>query len=184
MRGADCLLDQADHVVGLSAGVIRRRCSMGAVTGVRCLQLAQARRCTLWSGPLRMTRVARPRVGATFSTRLGLLMVRQRVPARSRGPPPPRPGCTCGSTRTGSGRPSRGAAEAVEVPALDVLGAGVDVHAEVEVVGETDAGAAVGAGEGGLQDVQALDDEDVGAADREPLVGDDVVDQVGVDRAP
>lgn len=57
----------------------------------------------------------------------------------------------------------------------------VDVHAEVEVVGETDAGAAVAAGEGGLEDVEALDDEDVGAADREPLVGNDVVDEVGVD---
>ena len=32
---------------------------------------------TLWSEPLRRMRLARPRVGATFSTRLGRLMVRQ-----------------------------------------------------------------------------------------------------------
>lgn len=36
---------------------------------------------TLWSGPLRSTRVARPRVGATFSSRFGLLMVRHMVRA-------------------------------------------------------------------------------------------------------
>lgn len=49
--------------------------------GSRDYSLRRLRRCTLWSGPLRTTSVARPRVGATFSSRLGLLMVRQVVRA-------------------------------------------------------------------------------------------------------
>lgn len=72
-------------------------------------------------------------------------------------------------------------AEPVQVPALDVLGPRVDVHAEVEEVGEPHAGPAVLAGEGGLEDVQALDDEDVRAPHGQPLARHDVVLQMRVD---
>ena len=71
--------------------------------------------------------------------------------------------------------------EAVDVPAADVAGGRVDVDAEVEEVRDRQAGAAVVAGPGRLQHVEALDDHDVGALDHDLLVGD-VVDEVGVDR--
>ena len=60
--------------------------------------------------------------------------------------------------------------------------AGVDVDGEVEEVADRQAGAAVVADPRRLQDVEALDDHDVGALDHDLLVGDDVVDQVGVRR--
>ena len=74
------------------------------------------------------------------------------------------------------------AQEAVDVPALDVGQGGVDVDGEVEEVADRQAGAAVVAHAGGLEDVEALDDHDVGALHHDLLVGDHVVDEVGVDR--
>src|SRR5699024_6795362 len=66
--------------------------------------------------------------------------------------------------------------EAVEVPGADVLDLGVDVDGEVEEVGNSHV-----TGRRGLQDVDALDDEDVGAMDLLELPRDGVVVQVGVD---
>ena len=80
---------------------------------------------------------------------------------------------------------SRSVAEPVQVPARSMSrGARVDVDGEVEVVGEGQPGAAVPAGQRGLEHVQALDDEDVGAVHGQPLARHDVVDEVRVDRAP
>src|SRR6478735_7541449 len=74
------------------------------------------------------------------------------------------------------------AEEAVDVPPLDVLGAGVDVDREVEEVADRQAGAAVRQHPRRLEHVEALDDEHVGAADQGPGAGDDVVGQVRIDR--
>ena len=52
--------------------------------------------------------------------------------------------------------------EAVDVPLLNVCLVGVDVDGEVEVIGDGD-GNGAGRGAWGLEDVEALDDEDVGA---------------------
>ena len=72
--------------------------------------------------------------------------------------------------------------EPLDVPVADVAGAGVDVDAEVEEVAQRQAGAAVLADPRRLEDVEALDDDDVGALDDDLLVGHHVVDEVGVDR--
>ncbi len=66
-----------------SAGTISLRCIMCAPYARRGQSLRRLSFCTLWSGPLRTTRVARPRVGATFSRRLGRLIVRHMVCAYS-----------------------------------------------------------------------------------------------------
>ncbi len=79
----------------------------------------------------------------------------------------------------GAGVGEGGAAEfeeAVQVPVADVLDLGVDVDGVVEEVGDGQT-----PGGRGLEDVDALDDEDVGAVHGLTLVGDDVVVQVGVD---
>ena len=60
-------------------------------------------------------------------------------------------------------------------------GAGVDVDGEVEEVAQREPGAPVLAHARRLQDVEALDDDDVGTLDDDLLVGHDVVDEVGVD---
>lgn len=80
VRGPGRLLDQTHHVV---RGVGRRdeaqmqHGGLSSSYGCNSYSLRRRRRWTLWSGPLRMTSPARPRVGATFSRRLTLLMVRQ-----------------------------------------------------------------------------------------------------------
>src|SRR5680860_420276 len=68
--------------------------------------------------------------------------------------------------------------EAFLVPAGDVPGAGVHVHGEVEQVADRQAVSRAGRRE----HIQALDDEDVGAADDNLRVGHDVVAEVRVER--
>ena len=72
--------------------------------------------------------------------------------------------------------------EPLDVPLADVAGRGVDVDAEVEEVAQGQAAAAVLAHAGRLEHVEALDDDDVGLAHDDVLVGDHVVGQVVVDR--
>ena len=72
--------------------------------------------------------------------------------------------------------------EAGDVPVPDVGGLGVDVHREVEEVADREAGAAVVADPGRLEDVEPLDDHDVRVLDVHLLVRDDVVGEVVVDR--
>ncbi len=72
--------------------------------------------------------------------------------------------------------------EPLDVPVADLVAARVDVHAEVEEVAQGQPAAAVVAHPCGLQDVEALDDHDVGPLDDHLLAGDHVVGQVGVDR--
>src|SRR5699024_5083563 len=66
-------------------------------------------------------------------------------------------------------------------PGADVHGGGVDIDGEVEVVADGHPYLAVRAGPGRLEDVEALDDEDIGAAHRDAGSRDDVVGVVRVD---
>src|SRR5450631_999152 len=68
-----------------------------------------------------------------------------------------------------------------DIPGLDELLSGIDIDGEVEEVADRQAGASVGQHPGGLQDVEALDDEHVRAAHDDLLAGDDVIGQMGVD---
>src|SRR5690625_5402979 len=70
--------------------------------------------------------------------------------------------------------------EPLDVPALHVLTAGIDVDREVEEVRDRHAHPAVTARTGRLQHVQPLQDQHVGPLDHHPLVLDDVVGQMGV----
>src|SRR5699024_11363872 len=69
--------------------------------------------------------------------------------------------------------------EAGDIPLLDVPGAGIDVDGEVEVVADRQAQGAVVAGTGRLEDVEAVDAEDIGGEDDHLSAGDDVVGVVG-----
>ena len=64
--------------------------------------------------------------------------------------------------------------ESLLVPTGDVLGAGVDVHGEVEQVAHREAMSRPG----GLQHVETLDDEDVGLTHDDLGIRHDVVAQV------
>ena len=112
---------------------------------------------------LRSTRVARPRVGLMFWSRLGPLMESQISLGLATASSSERRR-SAGSTTLG---PERGLAQAQEpfgVPAPDVGGGGVDVDGEVEEVADRHA-ALPSAVSGRLQDVEALDDHDVGTLD-------------------
>jgi O-acetylserine/cysteine efflux transporter len=65
----------------------------------------------------------------------------------------------------------------VEEPLLDVVGSRVDIDGEVKEVRDRQ-----GSGRGGLQDVDALEDKDVGPPHQLLLAGHDVVGEVRVDR--
>src|SRR5699024_4235263 len=71
--------------------------------------------------------------------------------------------------------------EAADVPGPDIGRTRIDVDGEVEVVAHGDAHLPVRARAGRLEDVEALDDEDVRAADGDAGAGDDVVRVVRVD---
>ena len=72
--------------------------------------------------------------------------------------------------------------EPVEVPVLDVLDLRVDVDREVEEVGDDDGRFGTAPARRCLQDVQPFDDHDVGAAQDDLVVGDDVVGEVRIHR--
>ena len=83
--------------------------------------------------------------------------------------------------RLGEGRVLEGE-EPVQVPAADVIGVGVDVDREVdEVAHRQRRGPRPRPPRGGLEHVEPLQHEDVGALHRYVPVRDDVVDRVGVD---
>ena len=69
------------------------------------------------------------------------------------------------------------AQEAFDVPDFDGLVVGVYIYGEIEEVGDKHAGALAG----GLEDVEAFEDEDVRLLDAGYAARDDVVVQVGVD---
>ena len=78
-------------------------------------------------------------------------------------------------------RPTQGE-EAVDVPVHDVLLIGVDVDGEVEEIAQRQPHRPIAAQPGRLQDVETLDDEDVGLTHHSLLASDNVVLHVGVDR--
>ena len=83
--------------------------------------------------------------------------------------------------RLGEGRVLEGE-EPVQVPAADVVRVGVDVDREVdEVAHRQRRGPRPRPPRGGLEHVESLQYEDVGALHRHVPVRDDVVDRVGVD---
>ena len=67
-----------------------------------------------------------------------------------------------------------------DVPLADIAGARIDVDGEVEVVADGQAHGSVLTGTGGLEDVEAFDDEDIGGAHNHLGAGNDVVRVVRV----
>src|ERR1700722_17771408 len=73
--------------------------------------------------------------------------------------------------------------KARDVPALDHLFVAIDVHREVEKIADEDQRLRpLPPRISGLQDVQPLDDEDVGLKNSMDLALDDVIDEVRINR--
>ena len=112
-------------------------------------------------------RVARSRVGWMFSRRFGRLIAFHTM-------------CAVETASVSGERCRAQLEETLDVPLLNMFLVGVDVDGEVEVIGDGD-GNGAGRGAWGLEDVEALDDEDVGAVHVDVGVWNDVVGDVGVD---
>src|SRR5580704_17091743 len=83
--------------------------------------------------------------------------------------------------RVGEGGAAQGE-KAADVPRQRHAFIGIEIHREIEEVGDEGHGLAVLGQAPGLQHVETLDNEDLGPVDLDLLVRNDVVDQVRVDR--
>src|SRR4029453_9448508 len=72
--------------------------------------------------------------------------------------------------------------ESIHVPALQYVLVGVEVDRKIEEVRYEGARLAALRRDAGLQHVEAFDDEDIGPVDLDPLVGHDVIGEMGIDR--
>ncbi len=73
-------------------------------------------------------------------------------------------------------------AEADHEPVAEVRLVGVDIDREIDEVRGEEQRPAAAAELAGLQNVQSLDDQDVGTIDRDELARNDIVDEVRIDR--
>ena len=175
------LRSSPEQAIESSVSAIDRRAVRRTAVIIACRAQILRRRTsvTVWSAALHMISEARSRVGSMFSARFLPLISRQMVCAvddrlllvQIR---------VVAEVRAGIGE-HRGTErqESLDVPALDVGLQRVDVDREVEVVAHELAGLG-----GHLEHVEALEDEDVRPPDGLFLAGNDVVDDVAVDRRP
>ncbi len=150
-----------------------------------CRNLQSRRRATSsmrWLAPFFRIRLARWRVGRMLSRRFTRLMRFHRPSATSMASSSGDFGI---APEIGQGIAERGVAqaqEAVHVPAVQVVLVGVDIDREIEEIGHERNRHAVLRHAGRLEDVEALDDEDVRPVDHLLLARHHVVDQVRVER--
>ena len=135
-----------------------------------------------WLAPLRRMRLARWRVGTMFSRRFVRLIRSQSPSAKSDGFALRQGRVAAEIGERIAERRVPEPQEAVKIPAMQVVLVGIEIDREVEIVRHVGNGRAVARQAGRLEHVQTLDNEDVRPIDHCHLAGNDVVDEVRIER--